>query len=129
MSTSSNAAASKRRKNARRKARLKGGLTAAAFIGGYLTYHQCSAITSLPEGANYLDQLLEMRMAYDAKRNRPPISVLCCGVHTFIPGPGFDAAYHNHYPNEPEIPDAKTDPVARKQRLQKIQREVWEHYS
>ena len=128
MSTRSKAAAYKRRRNARRKARLKGALQGAAYNCSYLTYHQCSHITNLPEGANYLDKLLEMRMAYDAKRNRPPLSALCVGVNTDVPGKGFDDAYHLHYPNERKIPDIKMNPQGRAMRLRQIQVDVWAHY-
>lgn len=129
MSTKLSAAALKRKRNVRRKSRLSGGLKGAAYLGGFLSYHQCASISGLPPGANHLDRLLGSRVALDAKHERPPLSVLCCGVKSFVPGPGFDDSFHEHYPNERPIPNMMVDPVARKQRIQQIQRQVWSYYA
>lgn len=129
MSKVLSAAAQKRKRNARRKMRLGGGLKGAAFLGGFLTYHQCCKISFLPPGAHFLNVLLGRRVTLDARAGRPPVSVLCVQSNTHVPSPGFDDMFHQEYPGEKAIPSITTDPVARKIRLQQIQRKVWEYYS
>lgn len=129
MSKTLSAAALKRRRNARRKARLSGGLKGAAMLGGFLNYVQCWGVILMPRGTHYLKVLLDRRVMLDAKAKRPPLSVLCVQGNSYVPSKGFDKVFHQEYTDEPRIPDIETDPVARKLRLQQIQRKVWEYYS